>query len=488
VAIAVALGAVLAAASAQGDDDVPGADPGRDAATDVDAASDAEEAPPPPAEDAPSPPAPRFAEGELEPAPCVLRATLVGIVNPGTAAYLASAVDEAAARGCGAVLVRLDTPGGLLEATRKIVQRFLSAPVPVIVHVAPAGARAGSAGVFITLSAHVAAMAPGTNIGAAHPVVGGGRDPEEAGGEELAKKIENDTAALARAIAEQRQRNVQWAEDAVRESISATDREALEAGVIDLVEADQGALLAAVHGRLVKIAGEDVPIRTRGAPVVDHPMTISQRARSFLGNPNVTYALLSLGFLALLLELYNPGMIVPGAIGALCLLLGGIGLEVLPVNVGALLLIAAAIALFVAEIYVTSFGLLAAGGIGCLVVGAALLVNKADPDYLVDPSFGVSWTVVLPLAVVVGLAAIGLGFQATKEMRKRAKTGAEGLVDARATVLDTIPATGEGWVRANGERWRARSRQGEISAGASVRVAGVDGLVLEVTPEPPESG
>jgi membrane-bound serine protease (ClpP class) len=426
-------------------------------------------------------PEPRYAEGPLPSAPCVLRAELVGIVNPGTAAYLGSALEAAAEKGCGALLVRLDTPGGLLDATRGIVQRFLEAPVPVIVHVAPAGARAGSAGVFITLAAHVAAMAPGSNIGAAHPVTGTGGDPEDAGGEELARKIENDTAALARAIAERRQRNVAWAEDAVRKSVSATAREARDDHVIDLLVRDEGALLEQVHGRLVEVRGEEVAIRTEGAPVVEHPMTISQRARMILGDPSVTYALLSLGFLALLLELYNPGMLVPGALGVLCLLLGGIGLEVLPVNLGAVLLLAVAIGLLIAELYVTSFGLLALAGVGCLALGAALLIDRSDPGYLVDPSFGISWLTILPLAAVVGLAAVALGFQAAKEQRKRSSTGAEGLEGAEGVVADAIPASGEGWVRIHGERWRARA-DAAVSPGTPIRVRRVVGLVLEVEP------
>lgn len=431
------------------------------------------------ADAAPSYPAPRFVE-DPGPARCVLRAPLEGVVNPGSADYLRSATEAAAAAGCGAVLVTLDTPGGLLDATRTIVKSFLDAPVPVIVFVGPPGARAGSAGVFITLSAHVAAMAPGTNIGAAHPVMGaGGQDPEDAGGEELGKKIENDTAALARSIAQQRHRNVAWAEAAVRESVSATATEALDEHVIDLIADDERALLDALHGRVVDVHGEDVALATRGAEVRDHPMTISQRARRTLGDPNLAYLFLSVGSLLLLFELYAPGLLVPGALGLFLLLLGAVGLEVLPINVGAIVLLAVALALFVAEMYVTSFGLLAGAGLVCLLIGAALLIDRENPDYLVDASLRISWLAIAPLAATLAAAALGLGWKAARENRKQSVTGAEGLVGQTALVAEAAGDEGTGWVRVGGERWQARLGTG-ARPGDAVRVVGVRGLVLDV--------
>lgn len=422
-----------------------------------------------------------FGAARAEAAPCAVVAELDDVVNAGTAGYLEDALAAADAQGCQALVVLVDTPGGTLDATRTIVQSFLTAPLPVITYVHPAGARAGSAGMFITLAGHVAAMTPGSNIGAAHPVMGTGQDPEEGGREQLAKKIVNDTAAFARAIAEKRRRNVEWAEAAVRDSLSQTATEAEQSGVIDLLAPSPRALLDSVHGRSVELDGRRVTLDTRGAELRPHAMSIQQRVLAVLGNPNVTYVLLMIGLLGIMMELYNPGIIVGGVVGGLCLLLAAVGLNALPVHWGGIVLLLVAVGLFVAELFVTSYGLLAAAGVGALLLGSALLFDRSDPDFFADASVRLSWGVVAPLAGVVGIAAGGLAWRAA-QLRKRApQVGREALVGAPGVALSAIDAGG-GSVRVHGERWHATSDQ-PIEAGAAVRVVRSEGLTVAVERE-----
>lgn len=413
---------------------------------------------------------------------CIVRAQVDGVINRGTASYLDDALARTAERDCEALLVVLDTPGGALEATRRIVRSFLAAPVPVVVHVSPAGARAGSAGVFITMAAHVAAMTPGSAIGAAHPVVGLGQDPEEAGGEHLARKIENDTAALARAIAHQRGRNVDWAEQAVRESVSATASEAVELGVVDLLAGSQAQLLTGLDGRTVA----DRPLQTAGATVEDIDMTLQQRVLSFIANPNVAYMLAMLGMLALMIELSSPGLIIPGLLGAAALVMAAIGFEMLPVNAAAIALLVVAVLLLGAELFVTSYGLLALGGLAALLVGAALFVDRSSEDFFADASFDLSLGAVVPMAVVVAAAIAGLAWRARTFRGRRSPTGPEGLVGKEGTAIDAIGPDG-GAVMIDGERWQAVSDR-PIEAGAPVRVVWLEGLTLEVEPISREGG
>lgn len=409
--------------------------------------------------------------------PCVVRAELRGIVNHGTARYLEAAIDAAAGQGCAAVLVPLDTPGGMVEPTRAIVSAFLDAPVPVVVYVSPAAARAGSAGAFVALAAHVAAMAPGSNIGAAHPVMisGGGEKPDE----DLVRKIENDAAALARAIAEQRDRNVEWAESAVRESASITASEALDRDVIDLVATSERDLLDRIDGREIRLAGDrEVVLHTAGAEVRDHAMTLQQRALAVLGHPNLAFALMTIGLLAIMIELYTPGFGVAGVVGALSLLLALIGLNVLPVHAGGVILLILAVGFIVAELYVASYGVLALAGVACLLGGAALLLDRSDPDFLADASVRLSFGVVIPLAVVVGLAAVLLGIRASRSRRRVSPTGVEGLTNEIGSTLGPVDPRG-GTVRVHGERWNAVSDE-MLPMDTPVRVVGVDGLTVRV--------
>jgi membrane-bound serine protease (ClpP class) len=410
---------------------------------------------------------------------CVVRVDLALIISRAAADYLATGIEVAEAQRC-AVLAVLDTPGGELEATRRMVQAILASRVPVIVYVAPMGARAGSAGMFVTLAAHVAAMAPGTSIGASHPVIGTGQDPEQVGGEHLGRKVENDAAALARAIAQRRDRNVEWAEAAVRQSVSSTASEALEDGVIDRIATGEAELLAAIDGTTVATTAGPTTLATRGAVIRDHDMTLSQRVLSVIGNPATVYLLFMLGVLGLVLELSNPGMIIPGALGGLALVLAALGMNLLPVQLGAILLLVAGAGALVAEIFVASYGLLALGGIIMLALGASLLVDHDTADYFADATLGVSWELIAPFVVLVAAIALLLAWRARRVRRRAAVTGLDAMIGHIGRV--EIEITDEpGQVLVDGEHWRAIA-DAAIPAGRRVRVDDIHGLTVHVTP------
>lgn len=409
---------------------------------------------------------------------CVDVAELDGIINAGTADYVAEAVDHAQRSRCDALVLKVDSPGGTLGATRDIVKELLSATVPTIVFVAPAGARAGSGAMFVTLAAHVAAMAPGTTLGAAHPVLMTGRDPDGQAAEEMAKKVENDTAALARAIAEERGRDVPWAEQAVRESSSLTAREALEKGVIDDSATSTQDLLNQVSGRELTVGGEAHVLDTRGATLRPIEMTVQQSVVAVLGNPNVAYALFMLGVLGIMIELYNPGLFVPAGVGVLALILAATGMSVLPVDVGALLLLCAALMLFVAEAWVTSYGLLTVAGVAVLLLASALWIEEPSPDLLTDASTGLSWMTVLPSTLVLTVAAALLARAALRGQRAPITTGRAALETSRGVALEDVTRS-SGEVRVQGARWRATSDE-PISRGEPVQVVRVEGLTLVV--------
>jgi membrane-bound serine protease (ClpP class) len=423
---------------------------------------------------APSP-AP-FAADDAE--PHILRASLHGPVNPGSSSYLGDAVHFAEAHAYTALLVYLDTPGGMVDSTREIASAFLSAKIPVIVYVAPAGAHAGSAGVFITLAANIAAMAPATNIGAAHPVTGSGEDIAKDAGSTMAKKVENDLAAFARSLAEQRGRNIGWAEKAVRESAAITASEALKNHVIDLMADSESALLTAIDGRTVKVGNSRTIVHTLHARVDVFPMTIQQRALAVLGDPNVAYVLVMIGLFGLMMELYHPGTIIPGVVGAFCFLLAGIGFNFLPVRIGALVLLVAAVAFFVAELYVSSFGVLALAGIVSLVLGSLLLMNRSNPSYFVDRSFEVSMGLIIPSIVLIVAITMTILVLVVRAQRRRGTAGSEGLVGEIGFVQSEVGAEA-GAVLVHGESWQARSAE-PLAVGTQVQVKTVNGLCIEV--------
>jgi membrane-bound serine protease (ClpP class) len=405
----------------------------------------------------------------------VAYAELTGSVDPGSARYLIDAMHDAEAQGAEAVVIRMDTPGGLLAATRDIVQAELSAKVPVVVWVGPPGARAGSAGVFITLAAHVAAMAPSSNIGAAHPVDLVGRSGAEKSPEAdtMTKKIENDTAAFIHGIAERRSRNVDWAEKAVRESVSITASEALREKVIDLVAEDVPELLRKIDGREVHLGGETRRLRT----VV---WRVRDRVVHALADPQIAVLIGLLGVIGIMLELYHPGTIVPGVVGAVCLVIAGVAFQMLPVNVGALALCILGVGLLVAEMYVGGHGWFIAAGTVSIVIGLLFLIGHTGHGFWADPDFGLGWRVVIPVGAALGLISATLVWKLTSAASQPLQSGAPGLLGEEGVVREEV-GPGGGHVLVHGELWSAHA-PAPIPEGARVRVVGVRGLTVEVMP------
>jgi len=404
----------------------------------------------------------------------VLRIEIHGSINPASAKYVHDAIRDADAEGYHAVMLRLNTPGGLLQSTREIVADFLASPLPVIVYVAPGGGQAASAGAFITMAGHIAAMAPGTNIGAAHPItMGEGQNIADSTNIPLTKAT-NDAAAFARTIAEKRGRNVSWAEQAVRGSSSITETEALRDSVIDLVAEDDRALLRAIDGRSVETTSGTVTLETADAVIDVRAMNFQQEILDILSDPNIAYILLMLGIYGLFFELYNPGAIFPGVVGGICLILAFYSMNTLPVNYAGLALILFGVILFILEIKVVSHGLLSVGGVVALFFGSLMLIESPPGVEFMDVSLSVIITVTVCSAAFF-LFVVGKGIAI---MRKRATTGVEGMIGERGTARDAVDPLGSVTVR--GEIWKARSESGSIAAGATVRVVDVDSLTLIV--------
>lgn len=399
----------------------------------------------------------------------VVVATYEGVINPVAAEYLHDAIAEAEASQASAFVIRLDTPGGLDTSMRLIIKDITASNVPVVVFVAPSGGRAASAGVFITMSAHVAAMAPGTNIGAAHPVAMGGGEMDQT----MKEKVENDAVAYIKSIAEQHGRNVAWAEDAVRKSVSATEREAVKLKIVDFVAEDLSGLLKQIDGREVSTARGKTRIHVGGAAIRDYPMSFRLELLKALSDPNIAYLLMTVGTIGLLAELYNPGAILPGVVGAISLILAFYSLQSLPVNYAGVLLLILGVVFFILEATVVSYGLLAIGGVVAMVMGSLMLI-KSDADFL-----QISWSVIVPvvaLTAAVSLLVVGMG---VKAMRRRPETGVEGMVGAIGVAR--TPLTPQGQLAIHGELWEAVSDQ-PLQPGERARVIRVDGLKLYVTP------
>jgi membrane-bound serine protease (ClpP class) len=389
-----------------------------------------------------------------------------GVISPVTVRLVETALARAQAERAGALVILLDTPGGLERSMRLICQRLLNAETPVIVYVAPTGARAASAGVFITMAAHVAAMAPATNIGAAHPVaLGGGADKESM------RKIENDAAAFVRTIAAERGRNADWAEKAVRQSVSITEREAVKLKVVDLVADSLPDLLDRLDGRTLKTVRGTVTLQTRGAAVRPIEIGFRDRVLNVITDPNVAYILMMVGMLGLFFELSNPGAILPGVLGGISLILAFFAFQSLPINYAGLLLILFAIALLVAEIWVVSHGILAIGGIVALALGSLMLFDAPEID------LRVSWWVLVPtVAATAGVFLIVIT-SGVRALAARTAVGAPALMGQ--TGVARTPLAPEGQVLVQGELWRAVAR-GPVPEGDRVRVVGVNGLTLTV--------
>ena len=442
-------------------------------------------------------PAARAGESAGEsPQRAAVLAEVTGVIGPATAMYVQNAVDEARARRAEVLILTLDTPGGLLSSTREIVKSILASPVPVIGYVAPAGAHAASAGTYILYATSLAAMAPGTNIGAATPVqIGGGggvpglpsaNEPqpakEKGKGGEAAKpgqaplptieiKAANDAVALIRSLAELRGRNADWAEKAVREAATLNARQALEQHVIELVAPDVTELLRAANGRKLVQAGQERTLRTDGIEVVRIEPDFMTKALGAIANPNVALILMLMGTYGLIFELMSPGAIAPGVIGAISLVLGLYALSELPLDYAGLALVVLGISFMIAEAFMPTFGILGFGGIAAFVIGAAMLTNTNVP------AFRVSYSVIAATAVISAAFLTLLMGYVWRSQRRKAVSGPEELIGSGAVVLSW--ENGEGYVWAQGERWHARGGM-EYAAGQRLTVQKLDGLTLVV--------
>ena len=414
-----------------------------------------------------------FAAGGLHASEKVLLIRIDGPISPASAEYILSSIDKAESEQASALVIEMNTPGGLLESTRRIVQGILTSSVPEIVYVYPPGSRAGSAGAFITLSANIAAMAPGTNIGASHPV-GGGVGSDTASVE--SKKITNDAAAFIRAIAQKRHRNVTWAEEAVRRSISNSDSEALKAGVINLISPNLDSLLNSINGIRVETDTGKVVLRTADAQVEFVPMNWRDKLLGVISDPNITYILMMIGIFGIMFELFNPGSILPGVVGTISLIMAFYAFQTLPVNYAGLALIILAVVLFVAEIKIVSHGILAIGGVISMFLGSIMLIRS--PFELVSISLTLIITTVL-VATVFFLWVVGLGLRA--QQRKPA-TGQEAMVGETGTVMTDMKPGVPGQVTVHGEIWKATSDR-ELKAGDRVVVDSFENWTLKVKPK-----
>ena len=396
-----------------------------------------------------------------------------GAIGPATATFLSRAVDQAKSQGAACLIVQLDTPGGLLDSTQKIVQSFLGARVPVVVYVAPMGATAASAGCFITLAADVAAMAPATTIGAAHPVaLGGAPGGEEAKPDQtMMKKLENFSVSYIQAIAARRNRNVQWAESAVRESASITAEKALDLKVIEVIAKDLDDLLRQLNGRVV--SGK--PLRTDPAQVVEIRMSPVESVFQMLWRPEVMFLLMLVAIYGLIGEVSSPGAILPGVVGAIALVLALYMSAILPVNIAGLLLIAIAVGLFIIDAFAPTHGILTGGGIVAFLVGSLMLFNRSDP------LFRLSLGYIIPGVIVTAAFFVFIVGKGVRAQRLPVKVGKESMMGRIGNALTPIDSSG-GKIFVDGEYWTAVSDT-PVEKGKSVQVTGIQGLTLKVKPE-----
>jgi len=389
-----------------------------------------------------------------------------GSINPAVADFLEKGIYKASADGVSCLIIEIDTPGGLAESMRKIVMAIFASKVPVISYVAPSGARAASAGVMITIAADIAAMAPGTNIGAAHPVGLGGRDI----GGTMAEKVTNDMVAQAKSIAEKRKRNAEWVEKAVRESVSVTETEALKANVIDIVANNIDDLIRQINGR---------KIENKGILKLDHPKktfieeSLRTKVLKIISDPNIAYILMMVGLVGLYFELSHPGAVLPGVVGGISIILAFFAFQTIPVNYAGFLLIILALVFFILEMKIASYGLLSIAGIASLLLGSLMLFEDSGSG------MGLSWEVLVPTMVVVSGFFIFISGLVFKSHMSKPRTGTNGLVGEIGVVKETILT--EGRVLVHGEMWKAISKD-PIEKGVKVRVVNIERLVLEVEP------
>lgn len=399
----------------------------------------------------------------------IVRVELDDMIHPISDEYVGRALDDAALRKADAVIIELRTPGGLETSMRGIVEKIIKSPVPVIVWVGPSGSRAASAGFFILESADVAAMAPGTNTGAAHPVIIGGEKMDDI----LKMKMQNDASAFMRSIVQRRGRNVAVAESGVREAKSFTEDEALAQKLIEVVAADVPSLLRWADGRTVKrFDGTKTVLRVAHKPIVNYEMTLKQRVLSFIMDPNIAFILMSLGMLAIWAEFNHPGAILPGVVGLIAILLAGFALNLLPTRYASFALIIAAFILFALEAKYVSYGVLGAGGVICMVLGALMLVDGPIPE------MRVKLITAIAVSIPIGAIAIFLMTLVLRAHQNRVTTGVEAMI-GEIGVARTILGGPDGKVFVHGELWNATAKS-EIAEGARVRVRGVEGLKVIV--------
>ncbi len=393
--------------------------------------------------------------------------TVNEVITPPIGEYIVKSIKQAAEAGSEAIVIQLDTPGGLDLSMRDIIKEMLNASVPVVIYVSPQGARAASAGVLITISAHVAAMAPGTNIGAAHPVAMGIGKADET----MMEKVENDAVAYGRGIAEQKGRNADWVEEAIRKSVSVTAEEALKLKVIDVIATDVTDLLAKIDGREVKLASGNRVLKTKGAELNRKEMGFREKVLITISNPNIAFILFLLGLAGLYFEFSSPGVVLPGIIGAISLILAFFAFQTLPVNYAGILLILLAVILFIAEIKVVSHGILTMGGVVSLVLGSIMLFESPDP------ALRVSWSVLVPTVAIVSLFFIAVISIAVRAQMRGVITGGEGMIGAAGEAASEVFERGKVIIR--GEYWDACSKT-PIGKGRPVKVVRVNGLKIEV--------
>ena len=390
-------------------------------------------------------------------------------INPATSEYISSGIELAREKNAECLIIKLNTPGGLLKSTRVIVSDILDSDIPVAVFVYPGGSQAASAGVFITLAAHIAAMAPGTNIGAAHPVTLEGKQDSI-----MNEKATNDAAAFIRTISEKRERNVEWAEDAVRKSESITETEALEKNVIDIVAISVQDLLEKIDGEKIILSSGEKILNTKNAEIINIEMNFKQKILNLLSDPNIAYIFFMLGLYGLMFELYSPGAIFPGVIGGISIIVAFYSLHTLPVNYAGLALIIFAVILFIAEIKVVSHGLLSIGGVISLILGSIMLIDTESTLEVIK----ISWKVILVIVILtVAFFTFAIGFGIRAQSRKPA-TGIEGIVGEIGEVVSDLEP--EGQIKVHGELWNAESPDGFISQGTKVEVIKVSNLKLIV--------
>jgi membrane-bound serine protease (ClpP class) len=392
-----------------------------------------------------------------------------GSINPAVDDFIRESIARAKSNGARALIIQLDTPGGLLSSTRTIVKELLSAEVPIMVYVAPSGAGAGSAGVFITMAAHIAAMAPATNIGAAHPVAGGGQEVKGVMGE----KIENFTASFSETIAQKRGRNTEWAIEAVRKSVSITETDALKKNVIDVIAKNLDDLLSQADGRKVDLDGRMTTLSLKQVNVVRHEMSLKQKIVNAIADPNIAYMLLMAGILGLYMEFSNPGVLFPGITGAICLVMALISLQLLSFNYAGLFLIILGIALLVGEGFMPSFGILGIGGVISLALGSFLLFDTPNSDLTIDGT--IVYTAVATMASLV----LAIGYLVFRSQKARPTLGMDGLIGKIGEVRATLNPSGKVFV--HGEYWNAQTQtDGPIDVGDKVQIVGYEGMNLKV--------